>query len=125
MKAFSKSILRIATAMLLVVVVVGLSVWGVRSWSSYREERRNAPLETRREWPEINIEAMDNTKASLSTMWRKGLMSYHFKIKGVPKRSKGDMREHEWILEFIDANGFEVFTHTIRNMSRVMGAKGE
>jgi len=52
-------------------------------------------------------------------------MSYKFEIEGVPSRARGDVRGRDWFLEFIDANGFEVWKHKVPPMSAVLGAEGK
>jgi hypothetical protein len=117
-KTFFKSVLRIATAILLVIVVLGLGAWGITSCFSYRESRRNAALETPKKWPTITHGEM---VAGLSTIWRDGSMFYKFETAGPPKSST----KKEWFLEFVDSGGFEVFRHTLRDGSRVVGPDGE
>lgn len=121
MKAFFKSVLRIATAMLVVVTVVGLLVWGFRAWSSYREKRENASLETPREWPPIKIEGLGSSELSLKTMWRNGRMSYVFEVE----KYTGSKSKREWILHFTDSHGFKVFRHVIRDETATLGEKNE
>jgi hypothetical protein len=120
-KIFFKNVLRMATAILLVVVVLILGMWGYQWWSSYRENARNAPLEIPRDWPVIKLEGVGSAEASLRTMWRSGRMSYVFEIK----KYTGTQSKKEWILEFTDPHGFRVFRHTIRNETITLNDRNE
>ncbi len=117
MKEFFKGVLRLTVALLFVAVIVGSAAWGIYSYSSSRESRRNAALEAPRNWEKLKWGDME---ASLLTMWRDGWISYNFQVVG-----KAKIQKREWILEFIDANGFEVFRHTLYNVSRVVNPQGE
>jgi len=80
--------------------------------------RENAPLETPQQWPQIA--GPSDTKITVTTMWRDGWLSYKFEVSSSSKPP----RIKEWDLEFVDANGFQVFTHTIRSITNVVD-KGE
>jgi hypothetical protein len=127
-KAFFKSVLRIATAFLLVIVVVALAVWGFTSWQSYRENVRNAELATPREWPKLKIQSLGLSELSLKTMWRDSLLHYQFKVEKArfeTENKKEARRRREWIMVLSDSHGFEVFRHTLRSISEIVNDESE
>jgi hypothetical protein len=67
------------------------------------------------------IEGLGSSELSLKTAWRDGRASYLFQVE----KYTGSKAKREWILHFTDSHGFEVFKHTVRNESEVLGNKNE
>jgi hypothetical protein len=124
--AFLKGVLRLALAILLVVMVIAGVSWGIYSWQSYQDNQRNAELETPRTWPKLKIEGLDAGELSLKTMWRNSDLHYRFEIKNIEEMK----RKRDWTIVLYDLHGFEVLRHklteiidTVNKNSDVIGVQ--
>jgi|GEM_PF-4761084 len=115
MKAFFTGVLRIATGLLVVLVVIALGWWGISSLTSYSENRRNAPLEIPRELPASTL-VNDLGELSLKTMWRDSRLHYQFELN----HGKFTKQKRAWILILLDADDFEVFKHTLGEVVNIV-----
>src|SRR5687767_3042895 len=126
MKSFLTSILKIAAAILLVVIIVAVGAWGIVSWQSYSEHQRNATLEKTRQWPKLK--GPDSEEISFKTMWRDSRLFYQFHVQ-YPRfqleKEKLVKRGRRWILVLEDSDGFEIMRHTLEGMIDMVNRNGE
>ena len=137
LKSFVLGVLRIAAAILVVIIALTALGWGGYAFWQSRQAAGNAPLNEPKKWPPIKIEALGDVELSLSTMWRDGSLYYHLSTGGYPKelaaaRDRATGRSSldagpEWTLAFLDNHGFKVFEHKIPliQMAKIVDGRGQ
>lgn len=133
--AFLIGTLKIAVALFLVVIaLIGVYI-GWNSVQDSRQKATNAPLAEAKAWPPIIIDALENTRFSLVTMWRDGHLYYQFTVSGYPKAielvrrhsQKVSLGDQILVISFLDRNGFNVYSHEVKlsSMTLEVDSKGQ
>lgn len=135
LKSFFLGTAKIAAAIFITIIALAIVGWGVYSFSTYREEVKNAPLGTPKVWSSINIGALGNSRLSLSTKWNDERMSYQFEMRGYPKSLAAQfesqhpytIKEPGFTMTFLDKNGFKLFEEELplSKTTRVVGNDGK
>lgn len=135
MKTFLLGVVKLAVALTLGLIVLGVGAWAISAFSEHREAVKNAPLETPKVWRQQTVGALNNAQLSLATKWHDGHMSYQFEMKGYPSslsEKRANTRAYElhqprFTLIFLDESGFKLFDHQIpfSEMTRVVDDSGK
>lgn len=102
LKKISTGILKIAGAIIVVIVVIALFFWGYSSYTKKREAVKNAPLSEAKTWKFIQAgAALNNSLVALTSKWEDRKIYYQFTIiTGAKIKSLSD---EELIRKYLDA----------------------
>lgn len=129
LKSFFAATLKISVAIALAILLLAITGWGIYSFNQYRENERNAPLGTPRNWATITVPSLNNSVFRLSTVWREEQLSYQFEMIGFPSSLETAINtgNASFTIIFLDENGFKLEEHKIygNEIIRVIDEKGK
>jgi hypothetical protein len=128
-KAFFTGAARIAVALFVGVMAIGVVFWLVTTVQEDSKRRKERPLAVPKQWPADTNEALGGLRTEVATMWRDGEMHYKVEAAGpaglIEKLRQGDGAKFSF--GFSDSNGFELFEHEVefREFSKRVDKTGE
>ena len=127
---FVGSTLRIALALVIAVMAVGVLGLVYSSWQDHSRRAGEAPLAQIKKWPPKSLAPLGNAKVSIQSVWRNNRIEIKFALAGFSDiiRDTVDQRGQtaSFIIELQDNDGFRLFSQNIRlsEMTQIVGDDG-